>query len=97
MEELAKYLADQLVKPVSDATKLAGKYDLTLKFVAVPMPLPGTPIELDANGERIPPVINSRPTLFEAVKTQLGLALEPKKTTARIMVVDHVEKVPIEN
>ena len=77
MEELAKYLADQLVKPVSDATKLAGKYDLTLKFVAVPMPLPGTPIELDANGERIPPVINSRPTLFEAVKTQLGLALEP--------------------
>jgi uncharacterized protein (TIGR03435 family) len=95
--ELADYFAGQLVKPVRDATKLAGKYDLTLKFVAIPMPMPGTPVEHGPNGEIMPPVVNSRPSLMEAVQSQLGLKLEPQKVTGRVMVIDHVEKTPTAN
>jgi uncharacterized protein (TIGR03435 family) len=80
-----------------DATGLTGKYDVTLKFVAAAIPLPGTPVERGPNGEIIPPVVNSRPTLTEAVQSQLGLKLESKKATANLMVVDRVEKVPVEN
>jgi len=97
MEELATYFAEQLQRPVDDATKLAAKYDVTLKFVQFPSPLPGTPIERDANGEILPQVVSSHPTFQEAVKSQLGLKLESKKATAKIMVIDHVEKVPVEN
>jgi uncharacterized protein (TIGR03435 family) len=42
-------------------------------------------------------VVNSHPTLQEAVQSQLGLKLESKKATAKILVIDHVEKVPVEN
>lgn len=79
------------------ANPTTGVYDITLRFVGAPIPIPGTRVERDANGEIIPPVINSRPTLTEAVESQLGLKLEPKTVTAKIFVVDHVEKVPLEN
>ena len=97
ISQLVRYLAEQLKHPVTDATNLTGVYDITLRFVGAPIPIPGTRVERDANGEIIPPVINSRPTLTEAVESQLGLKLEPKTVTAKIFVVDHVEKVPLEN
>jgi uncharacterized protein (TIGR03435 family) len=97
MEELVAYLADQLKGPVDDATGLTGKYDVTLKFVAAAIPMPGTPMEIGPNGERIPPFVDTHPTLMEAVQSQLGLKLEKKPATASMMVVDHVEKVPTEN
>jgi uncharacterized protein (TIGR03435 family) len=39
----------------------------------------------------------SGPTLIHAVQDQLGLKLNSKKGPGDIVVVDHVEKVPIEN
>ncbi len=97
IEELARYISSQSGRPVSDLTHLSGKYDITLRFIATPMPLPGSPVEVDANGQRIPQVLETRPTLTEAVQSQLGLLLESKKTVAKIFTIDHVEKVPIEN
>jgi uncharacterized protein (TIGR03435 family) len=97
MEDLVVYFADQLKAPVEDATGLTGKYDVTLKFVSIPMPIPGTPVERGPNGEFIPPAVNSRPDLMEAVRTQLGLKLDHKKATAKVMIVDHVEKAPTAN
>jgi uncharacterized protein (TIGR03435 family) len=32
------------------------------------------------------------PTLMEAIQSQLGLKLEPRKVPIQILVVDHVEK-----
>jgi uncharacterized protein (TIGR03435 family) len=37
------------------------------------------------------------PTLVHAIRDQLGLELISKKGPGDIVVVDHVEKVPIEN
>jgi len=36
-------------------------------------------------------------TIFEALQDQLGLKLEPLKLLIDAIVVDHVERVPIEN
>ncbi len=82
VEQIAAMLADQLGRPVTDATGLKGKYDFTLKWVAEGI---GTPDD------------DSAPNLLRAVQEQLGLKLEPKKTTVRVLTIDHVDKTPTEN
>jgi uncharacterized protein (TIGR03435 family) len=37
------------------------------------------------------------PTLFEVVRSQLGLNLELTKGPLELIVIDHVEKTPTEN
>jgi len=37
------------------------------------------------------------PTIFEALREELGLRLEERKTATDVVVVDHVERVPIGN
>jgi uncharacterized protein (TIGR03435 family) len=37
------------------------------------------------------------PTIFEALQEQLGLKLQPGKHTVEYLVIDHVERKPIEN
>jgi uncharacterized protein (TIGR03435 family) len=44
-----------------------------------------------------PPSDDAAPNIFTAVQEQLGLKLEPKKAPTDILVIDHVEKTPIEN
>jgi len=81
MEQVVSMLSGQLDAPVTDSTGLQGKYDCTLSWVA----------------ENNPAADSSGPTLIEAVREQLGLRLERKKGLADVFVIDHVEKVPVEN
>jgi uncharacterized protein (TIGR03435 family) len=98
-EQIANMLANQLSKPVTDATGLKGKYDFTLTWStgngmrAVPPPPGGGPESPLANM----PDTDSGPTIFGAVQEQLGLKLESKKVTIELVVVDHIEKIPTEN
>jgi uncharacterized protein (TIGR03435 family) len=39
----------------------------------------------------------SGPSLFIALQEQLGSKLQPKKVTAEILVIDHIEKTSTEN
>jgi uncharacterized protein (TIGR03435 family) len=82
MGTLARQLMNQLGRPVTDATGLKGTYDLTLSWVA------NSTVMTDSD---------PAPDLFAAVQQQLGLRLEASKTTVEVIMVDHVEKVPIEN
>jgi uncharacterized protein (TIGR03435 family) len=75
-------------RPVIDRTGLTGFYDFTLAF------LPELPPGF--NKDNLPPEMLSRPSIFEAVKQQLGLKLEPQKGPVEYYVVENIEK-PVGN
>jgi uncharacterized protein (TIGR03435 family) len=92
MDYFAWRLSQILDRPVLDQTKLKGGYDFELAFTREPPPA------LAREGARLNGelVDLSGPTIFEAVRRQLGLKLERQKGPVDIMVIDHVEK-PAEN
>jgi uncharacterized protein (TIGR03435 family) len=109
MSGLAEDLSRQLDLPVVDTTGLTGKYDFTLYFAPeglAGMRLPGgLPPPHDAPpGEGGPGMLmagapdgQSSPNIFTAVQEQLGLKLEQRKGPVDLLVIDHLEKAPIEN
>jgi uncharacterized protein (TIGR03435 family) len=71
-------------RPVVDKTGLTGYYDFTLSF------LPELPPDFDK--EKLPPEVLARPSLFDAVRSQLGLKLEAARGPVQYYVVEHIEK-----
>jgi uncharacterized protein (TIGR03435 family) len=87
MQYLCWFLSQQLTseeRPVIDKTGLDKWYDFTLSF------LPDIP------KEDLPPSLLDRPSLFDALKEQLGLKLQAEKGPVEYYVIDHVDK-PSEN
>ena len=102
ISKLADALARQLGRPVTDKTGLAATYDFTLDFDPegstagrgmMPPPPPGG--GGDAPGANPPETEVA--SLFTALQEQLGLKLEQKKGPLDLLVIDHSEKVPLEN
>jgi uncharacterized protein (TIGR03435 family) len=99
MEQFAGFMANQIGKPVTDATGIEGKYDFSLYWESdrgldggpPPPPPPGA-----GPGERSPDS-ESGPNIYTALQEQLGLKLDAKKVTVDLLVVDRCEKVPTEN
>jgi len=91
MDYFAWRLSMMLDRPVLDQTKLTGGYDFELKFTR-DLP-PGTPEGALINGT---PIDTSGPTIFEAIRQQLGLKLERQKGPVDIIAIDHAEK-PVDN
>jgi uncharacterized protein (TIGR03435 family) len=80
--------ADRLSRPdfqldhqVVDFTGLKGTFDLTLDWS------PSNAQAEDTTG----------PSIFTAIQEQLGLKLEPRKVPLEVLVVDHVNRVPVAN
>jgi len=71
-------------RPVVDMTGLTKNYDFTLTFLP--------PLPPNFNTENIPPEILNRPSIFDALKQQLGLKLEPQRGPVEYYVIDHVER-----
>jgi uncharacterized protein (TIGR03435 family) len=71
-------------RPVIDKTGLTGFYDFTLTF------LPNLPPGFDK--ANLPPELLDRPNIFDALREQLGLKLEPQKGPVMYFVIDSVEK-----
>jgi uncharacterized protein (TIGR03435 family) len=67
--------------PVVDQTGQKGSYDFQFTFT------PG----------RAGTAIGSGTTLFEALEAQLGIKVETKKLPSPVVVVDHLEREPVEN
>jgi uncharacterized protein (TIGR03435 family) len=99
MEQFATMLSNQMAKPVTDATGLKGKYDITLTCSAESMGIMAVRMGSAPPDAPAPPAPDAEPapTLMEAVQQQLGLKLEQKKGTVDVVMVDHAEKTPIEN
>ena len=94
MAEFAgRMLSSYLDRPVIDKTGLTGRFDIHLEFVPE-IPMPGGPVRL--NGVDVPasaiPAESSGPSIFNALRTQLGLGLSPGKSPVEAVIVDHVER-----
>jgi uncharacterized protein (TIGR03435 family) len=91
MEDVASRLARGLEGPVVDQTDLGGRYAFRLQFEAKDLPVaqrllpPG-----------IPRPSRGLPSLFTALKEQLGLTLEPQRMPVRVPVMERVHP-PTEN
>jgi uncharacterized protein (TIGR03435 family) len=87
MKYLCWFLGQQLQaeeRPVIDQTGLDKNYDFTLSFAP----------ELPPNfaKENLPPGLLDRPSIFDALKEQLGLKLQAQKGAVEYYVIDHLEK-----
>jgi len=82
MTRLVFVLAQQLGHPVVDETGLQGPFDMELRWTpeTARQPLPD----------------NAPPSIFTALREQMGLKLETRKGPVQVLVVDHVER-PSEN
>jgi len=97
MAEFASLLTANVARPVFDRTKLTGLYQFKIElpldaaYVGVVAPLG---ITRTADGQPL-----SDPTGASAVKAveQLGLRLEPRRIPLDTIVVDGLNKAPIEN
>jgi uncharacterized protein (TIGR03435 family) len=94
--DITKTLSGQLGRPVIDATGLKGKYDIDMTWIQESMGGRGGGA---ASGNEAPVVaeVDAGPTITRAIQEQLGLRVDSKKGPGDILVVDHAEKVPIEN
>jgi uncharacterized protein (TIGR03435 family) len=91
MSDLARRLLNSAVddyRPVEDRTGLAGTFEFDLEWT------PELPAPADAPPG--PPIDPNGPSLFTALKEQLGLKLDPQKDHIDVLVVDHAEH-PTEN
>lgn len=88
-QDLADHLG-LLSRPVFDATGLTAKYNFTLTFS-----LEG--LSIAPQGVAPSTDIETPPDLFSALQSQLGLKLESKKGPVDLIVIDHIEKTPVEN
>jgi uncharacterized protein (TIGR03435 family) len=110
MDGLAMELSKRLDRPVIDQTGLKGKYDLRLRYDASSMPggRGGPVMSKDIRYDTGPgpaagdpssrsAVDGDAPGILNALQEQLGLKLEAKKGPVDLLVIDHVEKTPVEN
>jgi len=87
LDQLTMFLAGPLRTPVVDQTGLKGRYDF----------------EFDLTDYRVKEHVDGEPPpdpvaiLQSALPKQLGLRLESRKMPIEMLIIDHIEKTPVEN
>jgi uncharacterized protein (TIGR03435 family) len=83
---LAAHLGEMsgLNRPIVDQTELSGTFDLVLEWG------PDSPAEPRDEGSR-------QTYVQEALKEQLGLKLERRKSPVEVLLVDRIDQRPVEN
>lgn len=74
---------------------MKGNYDFTLTFNSETVGQVAAPSVVPEGG--IVPSENGGLNVFAALEKQLGLKLEPQKIVLDLFVIDHAEKIPVEN
>jgi uncharacterized protein (TIGR03435 family) len=107
--ERLQRLTPDLTWPVIDGTGLEGGWDLSLVFSFRPqmMMMGAAPMMSAAGagggpggaGSAVPTAADpsGAQTIFEAIEKQLGLKLEKRPRTEKVIVIDHLEQRPTEN
>jgi uncharacterized protein (TIGR03435 family) len=89
MVQLTLKLAEVLHQPVLDATRVAGKFDLKLEWT--PDDMQAKPPSADERSGSVPEP-DAGPSIFAALREQLGLKLESSKVPAEVLVIDSAER-----
>jgi uncharacterized protein (TIGR03435 family) len=109
MSQLANGMSNFMDRPVLDLTGLTGTYDVDLEWAAdereqMQGPLagvnPGMAGPAGAGAEPRAPdhsPDSAGASIFAVIQEKLGLKLDPRKSSAEFLVIDHAEKVPTEN
>jgi len=100
IEQLTQMLAGELGKPVIDATGLKGRYSFSLYWIQPEMKATQLAATSDPEAAMLADSATEGavgPTIFHALRDQLGLRLDPKKGSASVLVVDSAERQPTEN
>lgn len=79
MADLTEFLSRYLNQPVMNETALAGRFDLSLRWD------PRT-VRLQTNSDE------TGPTIFTALREQLGLRLQARSQKSDILVIDHISR-----
>jgi uncharacterized protein (TIGR03435 family) len=86
MEMLANFLSTSIGRLVIDRTGLTGTYDITLRWTpdqaSESLPGPAPILAVDQSG----------PSIFTALREQLGLRLDAQQGPVDVLVVDHAER-----
>jgi uncharacterized protein (TIGR03435 family) len=100
MAKLAQFLSGRLDRPVQDFTGLKGTYDIDLSWAPDPTidRPPSATSYSGASGEaslELPAAPTA--TLFTAIRDLLGLKLEHRNEPIEMVVIERVQRAPIEN
>lgn len=100
-EALRDYKFGYFYYPVQDSTGLKGAYDFTLSFTSLYRLQPRAPSTApDAPSTKKMPLA-SEPTgalsLYDAVRSELGLKLEKTQRPEPVLVIDHINEQPTPN
>jgi uncharacterized protein (TIGR03435 family) len=95
--KLADLLSADAGRPIVDKTGLTGTYDVRLSFMPAPKPNaappppggPGAPAQADN--------LNGPPTIFDALRHDLGLRLDSGKGPVKFIVIDRMDSAPVGN
>ena len=89
MDDFSRTLFPLVQRTVLDKTGLSGRFDLHLEYAPEPGALfPPRAADYDPTGGT---------SIFTAVQEQLGLKLDVQKRPTPVLVIDHIERKPIEN
>jgi uncharacterized protein (TIGR03435 family) len=86
MASLITMLSTQAGAPVVDNTGLSGNFDVKLQFS------PGSAGAPAPNAAPSSPAADDAPSLFTAVREQLGLKLTPTRVPLDRLIIDHIER-----
>ena len=90
MPQFAEILSRRLGRPVRDMTGLPGAYRVRLEWAAE------DPAKKAGKPDRAKPT-RDLPSVFTALKDQMGLRLDAQKAQGEIFVIDQVDRTPISN
>ena len=85
ISKLAELLSGPLQAPVVDETGLTGRYDFTIDLSNVLDPT--TPMGIN----------DVIPIFIQVAQQQLGIKIDERKVPVEMLMVDHAEKLPVEN
>jgi uncharacterized protein (TIGR03435 family) len=88
----SRLLSQRLDRTIIDETNLAGRYNVQLQWAPSPGEMPYGP----GGNSLSPPADSSGPSVFAAIREQLGLELKSSRAPVEMFVIDHAEK-PSEN